>query len=124
MTSPELKLASIKVLALAVTDFDRALRFYTETLSLLPAHEDGKPVGVHLGHTILMLKTDLPAQPSASLNPRVTILTDDARSTEIALRQRGATIADTVERYGGALVGSFLDSEGNKLWFCSESAAG
>lgn len=124
MTAPTLNLASIKVLALAVTDFDRAMRFYTDTLALSPAHEDGKPVGVHLGHTILMLKTDLPAQPSVTLNPRVTILTDDARSTEVVLRQRGVSIADTVERYGGALVGSFLDSEGNKLWFCSESAAG
>lgn len=122
MTAPTPNLASIKVLALAVTDFDRAMRFYTDTLSLHPAEEDGKPVGVHLGHTILMLKTDLPAQPSATLNPRVTILTDDARGTELVLRQRGVTIADAVERYGGALVGSFLDSEGNKLWFCSGSA--
>lgn len=124
MTSSDLNLASIKVLALAVTDFDRAMAFYTNTLSLSPAQEDGKPVGVHLGHTLLMFKTDLPAQPSATLNPRVTIETDDARGTEVVLRQRGVTIADPVERYGGALVGSFLDSEGNKLWFCSASVAG
>ncbi len=123
MTVPTLNLVCIKVLALAVTDFDRAMHFYTDTLSLRPAHEDGKPVGVLLGHTILMLKTDLPAQPSATLNPRVTIETDDARGTEVMLRQKGVSIADPVERYGGALVGSFLDSEGNKLWFCSESAS-
>lgn len=124
MTVPALNLLSVKVLALAVTDFDRAMRFYTGTLSLPPAHEDGKPVGVQLGHTILMLKTDLPTQPSATLNPRVTIQTDDARRTEAMLRQHGVTVADPVERYGGALVGSFLDSEGNKLWFCSEAAQG
>ena len=32
-------------------------------------------------------------------------------------------IADEVEPYGDFYVGSFLDSEGNKLWFCSLIAA-
>lgn len=119
MTSPALNFVNIKAIALAVTDFDRALRFYTDTLSLRPAFEEGKQVGNHLGDAVLLLKTDSSAQPSATLNPRVTVQTDDARSTEATLRQRGVVIADPVERYGEALVGSFLDSEGNKLWFCS-----
>lgn len=119
MTSPALNLINVKALALAVTDPERAQRFYTETLSLRPAFEDGKPVGVHLGDAVLLLKTDLPTQPSTVLNPRVTIQTDDARKAEATLRERGVVIADPVERYGTAQVGSFLDSEGNKLWFCS-----
>ncbi|HLO65152.1 MAG TPA: VOC family protein [Azonexus sp.] len=121
MTAAALNLVRIKVLALAVTDFERAMRFYTETLSLPAAYEDGKPVGVGLGHTTLMFKSDSALPPSETLNPRVTIETADARGAEILLRQRGVTIADSVERYGSALVGSFLDSEGNKLWFCSQS---
>lgn len=119
MTNPALNLLNVKALALAVTDLERAQRFYTDTLSLRPAFEDGKPVGVHLGDTVLLLKIDSPAPPSATLNPRVTIQTDDARKTEATLRERGVVITDPVERYGTALVGSFLDSEGNKLWFCS-----
>ena len=119
MTSPALNFVNIKAIALAVTDFERALRFYTDTLSLRPAFEEGKQVGNHLGDAVLLFKADSSAQPSAALNPRVTVQTDDARSTEATLRQRGVIIADPVERYGDALVGSFLDSEGNKLWFCS-----
>jgi hypothetical protein len=35
------------------------------------------------------------------------------------LRARGVVIADPVQVYDEFYVGSFLDSEGNKLWFCS-----
>ncbi|GAO35583.1 glyoxalase [Sulfuricella sp. T08] len=119
MTTPPMKLLRIKAIALAVTDLDRAIHFYTDTLSLRPAFEEGKQVGNYLGDTVLMFKKDWYAQPSDALNPRVTIETEDARSTESALRARDVVIADPVERYGESLVGSFLDSEGNKLWFCS-----
>jgi hypothetical protein len=40
---------------------------------------------------------------------------------ERMLRDRGVAISDPVERYDDALVGAFLDSEGNKLWFCSDA---
>ena len=119
MTLPALNLVNVKAIALAVTDLERAMRFYTDTLSLRPAFEAGKQVGNHLGHTVLLFKADADAEPSAVLNPRVTIQTEDAHGTEAILRKRGVVIADPVARYGEALVGSFLDSEGNKLWFCS-----
>lgn len=118
MTLPDLNFMNVKAIALAVTDLERALQFYTNTLSLRPAFEGDKQVGNHLGDTVLLFKTDS-GLPSATLNPRVTIQTDDAHRMEEALRQRGVHIADPVERYGNATVGSFLDSEGNKLWFCS-----
>ena len=121
MTQPTLNLQNVKAIALAVTDFDRAIKFYTETLSLRPAFEDGKRVGNHLGHTVLLFKVDSGAQPSANLNPRITIETPDALAAQATLRERGVVIADPVQRYGEATVGSFLDSEGNKLWFCSGS---
>lgn len=119
MSSPALNLKNVKALAIAVTNFDRAIKFYTETLSLRPAYEDGKQVGNHLGSTVLLLKADSGAQPSAALNPRITIETPDAHVAEATLRALGVTIADPVQTYGTATVGSFLDSEGNKLWFCS-----
>jgi catechol 2,3-dioxygenase-like lactoylglutathione lyase family enzyme len=114
-----MNLRCIKAIALSVTNFDRALRFYTETLALPPAFEDGKQVGNKLGDAVLLFKTNWYAPPSDALNPRVTIETDDARSTEATLRSRGVTISDPVEAYGESQIGSFLDTEGNKLWFCS-----
>lgn len=119
MTLAALNFMNIKAIALAVTNMERARHFYTDTLSLRPAFEDGTQVGVHLGNAVLLLKTDSGGQPSATLNPRVTIQTDDAPAMEAALRQRGVVITDPVAPYGTALIGSFLDCEGNKLWFCS-----
>ncbi len=119
MTTFSMNLRCVKAIALSVIDFDRAVRFYTETLSLPPAFEDGKLVGSKLGDTVLLLKANWYAPPSDAPNPRVTIETDDARMTEAMLLARGVTISDPVETYGEALVGSFLDTEGNKLWFCS-----
>ena len=112
-------LKTIKAVALAVTDMARARRFYGETLGLPPASEGGEQVGHLLGDTLLMLKDDWYGRPTAEPNPRLTIDTDDARATEQSLRARGVVISDPVERYDDFLVGGFLDSEGNKLWFCS-----
>ncbi|MBI2567770.1 MAG: VOC family protein [Candidatus Schekmanbacteria bacterium] len=114
----------LKVVALAVADVDRARRFYGETLELPPAFEGGRQVGYALGDAIVMLKPvgdGWYGQPSAELNPRITVSTADARQTERELLARGVTISDPVQVYtdDGASVGGFLDSEGNKIWFCS-----
>ena len=118
----------LKVVALAATDVQRAKRFYGEILGLPGAFEGTRQVGYSLGNVILMLKPAADgwyAQPSAQLNPRLTLATDDAPQTERELAARGVTIADPVQAYPdeGFYVGSFLDSEGNKLWFCSPIAA-
>lgn len=117
-TSP-LGFLRIKVIALSVGDLDRANSFYRDTLALPPAFEGADQVGWLLGETILMLKPDWYAPPTSAPNPRITIATERARATESALRERGVTISDPVQTYDGFDVGSFLDSEGNKLWFCS-----
>ena len=110
----------IKAIALAVTDRGRADRFYGETLGLAPAFEAGRQVGYYLGETILMLKDDWYGAPTALPNPRITIAVDNAATFAAALKEGGVTIADPVQTYDdGYHVGSFLDSEGNKLWFCS-----
>ena len=119
MTTSSMNFLHVEAIALAVTDLERAIHFYTDTLSLPPAFEEGKQVGNKLGDTVLLFKTDWYARPSDALNPRVTLETTDALGTEAALRAKGVTIADAVQPYGEAKVGSFLDSEGNKLWFCS-----
>jgi catechol 2,3-dioxygenase-like lactoylglutathione lyase family enzyme len=121
MSTSPLGFLHVKVIAFSVVDLDRANFFYQETLGLRPAFEGDEPVGWQLGSTILMLKPDWYAPPTAAPNPRVTIATENARQTEAALHARGVVIADPVETYGDFDVGSFLDSEGNKLWFCSPS---
>lgn len=114
----------LKVVALAVDDLTRAEHFYRDTLGLPPAFEGERQVGFTLGNVIVMLKpvTDgWYARPSAQLNPRLTFATEQALQTEKELIRRGVTISDPVQAYPqeGFNVGAFLDSEGNKIWFCS-----
>lgn len=110
----------IKAVALAVTDRGRAEKFYSETLDLAPAFEDGRQAGFSLGQTILLLKDSWYGTPTEMPNPRITIATDDAMAIESVLKEKGVVISDPVQAYDdGFYVGSFLDSEGNKLWFCS-----
>jgi catechol-2,3-dioxygenase len=118
-TSP-LGFRCVKVVALSVLDFDRANKFYGETLGLPPEYENKEQVGYRVGQTILMLKANWDVPPTEAPNPRVTIETENARETEKGLRARGVVISDPVQVYDqDHYVGSFLDSEGNKLWFCS-----
>ena len=119
MTNSPLGFQQIKIIALSTSDAERAHQFYRDTLALQPAYEGDELVGYYLGQTILMLKVDGKASPTDTPNPRITIATNHAPQTEEALRARGVTISDPVKLYGDFLVGSFLDSEGNKLWFCS-----
>jgi len=115
---PPLGIQRVKVIAVSVTELDRANRFYKENLCLEPAYEGTEHVGWWLGQVILMLKPNW-AAPTDTPNPRVTLATDHAPATQIALRARGIKIANEVQVYGDFHVGSFLDSEGNKFWFCS-----
>jgi predicted enzyme related to lactoylglutathione lyase len=115
----EIMFRGVRGVALPVLDEARAQHFYEDVLKLPIAMQDGEPIGYLLGETILMLKKDWYAPPSDEPSPRVTLEVDDARATERELRQRGITIGDKPEKFGISYIGSFLDSEGNKLWFCS-----
>lgn len=120
MTLPSLGFLNVKVVAISVVNSERADQFYSGKLGLVPAYEDNQQIGYLLGETILILKADSDEPPTATPNPRVTLQVNDARKSEAELRSRGVTIADAVQLYDKThLVGSFLDSEGNKIWFCS-----
>ena len=119
-TSP-LGLLHVKGIALAALDSERARKFYRDTLSLEPVAIDDTETGYLLGQTVLMLKDNWHAQPSDNPSPRITIATEHAPDTEKMLRERGVSISDPVQKYGNSYFGSFLDSEGNKLWFCSSA---
>ena len=118
MSTP-LNFLRVKGIALPVQDADRANAFYRDTLALPRIDDDSGEVRYSLGGTILMLKADFYAPPSDKPNPRITVEVDHAPGVEAELRSRGVTVSDPVQLYGTSYVGSFLDSEGNKLWFCS-----
>jgi catechol 2,3-dioxygenase-like lactoylglutathione lyase family enzyme len=122
MTAPSLGFICVKVVAVGVADAARAHRFYGETLGLAPGYEGGELVAYELGGTLLMLKDDGSLAPTAEPNFRVTVQVEYAPRTESLLREKGVSISDPVAAYGDFLVGGFLDSEGNKLWFCSDKA--
>ena len=121
-TLPALGIQRVKVIALAVTSLERANRFYEDMPGLAPAFEGAEHVGWQLDEIVLMLKPDWET-PTATPNPRITLASVDAMATQAALRARGIEVADEVQAYGDFLIGSFLDSEGNKLWFCSPVVA-
>lgn len=115
-TSP-LGFQSVKVIALAATDVVRANRFYSEILQLEEDRETTDEVGYRIGNSVLVVRQ---YNPTADPNPRITLQVQDARETEKQLRERAVTISDPVKLYEDKYwVGGFLDSEGNKLWFCS-----
>ena len=110
----------VKVIALSVSDLDRANDFYGRKLGLAQDDEFDENNRWVLGDLVLLLKPDWMA-PTAEPNPRITIEVEDSRQTEKALKEIGATISDPVQLYEDKfLLGSFLDSEGNKLWICSQ----
>ncbi len=118
------RLQCVKVIALPVVDPERAAKFYETVLGLKPASEGGKQVGYYLGDITLMLKSNWYACPTQNPNPRITIETDDAVQMERQLRESGVIISDPIEAYDEFYVGSFLDSEGNKLWYCAPVKSG
>jgi catechol 2,3-dioxygenase-like lactoylglutathione lyase family enzyme len=125
-TRNDLGFVQVKAVALAVTDAARARRFYQETLGLPPENRRQMDLAFTIGNVILLLKPaeEWYGRPTAELNARITLQVNDSYATEKALRERGVTISDPVAVYGGNPIGAFLDSEGNKLWFCSEGTPG
>ena len=82
-------------------------------------------VGFALGGLTLLLKPLAGPGGAAEKSPypRLTVAVADAPRMERELAARGVKISDAVQLYedGRYWVGAFLDSEGNKLWFCSEA---
>lgn len=122
-TSADLEFVQVKAVALAVVDPQRAMRFYGETLGLSSENSRDLEMAFMIGNVILLLKPqgEWYGKPTDELNARITLEVRDAYATEKALLERGVTVSDPVTVYGDNPIGAFLDSEGNKLWFCSDS---
>ena len=109
----------IKGVDIPVEEEERAKHFYGEVLGLPIADGEKEPGGHRIGNAFLMLKPEWREFPSADPIPRITLEISGARDAEQALLDRGVTMPDPVTLEGHAYFGSFLDSEGNKIWFCS-----
>ena len=121
-TKNDIGFVQVKAVSLAVTDAARAKRFYKDTLGLPPESVRQMDMAFMVGDVILLLKPteEWYGKPTQELNPRITLEVKDSYATEKTLLERGVTISDPVAVYGNNPIGAFLDSEGNKLWFCSE----
>ena len=113
-----------RAVSIAVSDAERAKRFYGETLGLPPESDRKMDMAYMIGEVILLLKPheEWYGKPTQELNARLTLRVKDAYATEKELIEKGVTISDPVKVYGENPIGAFLDSEGNKLWFCSDAA--
>ncbi len=120
----DLGFIQVKAVSLAVSNAERAKRFYGETLGL--PIDAIREMAFMMGNVILLLKPEEEwyGKPTTELNARITLEVKNAYDTEKTLLERGVTISDPVTVYGDNPVGAFLDSEGNKLLFCSESGNG
>ena len=120
-SSSDIGFIQVRAVSLAVTDAVRANRFYSETLGLEP--EGTMDLAFKIGEVLLLLKPEGEwyGKPTDELNARVTIRVRDSYETEKVLKKRGVTLSDPVQVYGENPIGAFLDSEGNKLWFCSDA---
>ena len=125
-TKNDIEFVQVKAVSLAVSDAERAKRFYKETLGLLPERSRQMDMAFMIGDVILLLKPEAEwyGKPTDELNARITLEVKDSYAAEKALLKRGITISDPVTVFGDNPIGAFLDSEGNKLWFCSEGKKG
>ena len=115
---------ALKVVALAVDDLARAEDFYRTRLGLERRPQADGDVGFALGDLTILLKPLAGPGSGAekSRYPRLTVAVADAPRLARELAARGVTISDAVQLYDDSYwVGALLDSEGNKLWFCSEA---
>jgi predicted enzyme related to lactoylglutathione lyase len=108
-----------------VTDQDRALDFYTNTLGLEKRVENPTPdglrfitVGVKGDEFMLVLWPGTPgeAKPAMGRPPAsVTIETDDCRATYDEFKSRGVEFVSDVLEFPWGYVAQFQDPDGNLL---------
>ena len=108
-----------------VSDQDRALDFYTNTLGFKKRVENPTPdgprfltVGVEGQDFMLVLWPGTPGQAEPVQGgppPSVTIEVDDLRETYAELKSRGLEFETDVLEFPWGYVAQFLDPDGNKL---------
>jgi catechol 2,3-dioxygenase-like lactoylglutathione lyase family enzyme len=102
---------------LAVTDMERALRFYTEVLGLTKTFENGQPVGFAiLKRDSAELHLSLSESHRAGEHNVAHLLVSDARELHVRLVAAGARIVKPLRDADyGMRTFVFADPDGNRI---------
>ncbi len=103
-----------------VTDWDRAKRFYRDTLGLPVAVEIDQAGWVEFGHpnqthVAINLWRGPDPMPPTNGGGTVTFGCEDARAMIAKLRAKGVRCDEVEEIPGMVILGTFYDPEGNRL---------
>lgn len=119
-TAQDSRPRALSHVGIAVTDFDRAVGYYTKTLGLREAYAlkqpDGRPLLTYLHVNRDTFVEVIPA--SATQPPGIThfaIEFGDLTSAVARMRQAGATLNDPGLTPGRALFSRLTDPEGNAI---------
>lgn len=120
---------NVNVVQYYVTDWERAKKFYTDTLQWPVAFASDEAGWFEFGRDnethFAINRWDAQQGPLPPKNGGATaVLTvDDARKTVAALRAKGVKCDDAFEIPGMVVYGAFYDPEGNRVQFASNPSA-
>ena len=123
-TATKLNISQVGRVCIPVSDTDRALRFYVDTLGFekvvdVPMGEDMRWVEVSVSGTptTIALAPPPPGQPTGGTQTGICLDTSDVDADHAALKAAGADVDEEVSRYGGPVPPMFWvrDPDGNSL---------
>ena len=128
-----LNLTQVGRVCVSVTDIDRAIAFYVDTLGFekvvdVPMGDDMRWVEVALRGTptTIALAPPPPGSEAGGTQTGICLDTSDVDADHAALKAAGADVDDAVMRWGGPVPPMFWvrDPEGNSLIVVEADAAG
>jgi catechol 2,3-dioxygenase-like lactoylglutathione lyase family enzyme len=123
-TAAKLKISQVGRVAISVSDTDRALEFYVDTLGFekvvdVPMGDSGRwvEVSVQGTPTTIALAPPPPGQQAGGAQTGICLDTSDVDADHAALKEAGADVDEQVTRFGGPVPPMFWvrDPDGNSL---------
>lgn len=108
----------VNMIAIGVTDMDRSIRFYTETLGLPMAGPRGEVTMIRAGEITIALNSPLGRSARNAIAGAVEIIfaVESVSAVEAQLAARGCTfIVSAHEVTQGLWASTFTDPDGHKL---------
>jgi catechol 2,3-dioxygenase-like lactoylglutathione lyase family enzyme len=123
-TTTKLKISQVGRVCVPVSDTERALEFYVDTLGFekvvdVPMGDDMRWVEVSVSGTptTIALAPPPPGQEAGGTQTGICLDTSDVDADHAALKAAGADVDEEVSRYGGSVPPMFWvrDPDGNSL---------
>jgi predicted enzyme related to lactoylglutathione lyase len=116
---------NVNVVSLDVTDWERAKKFYRETLGWPVAFtsDDAGWEEYGLDNQAHVSITRSEHAPAGQGGTTLVLTVDDAHKTAAALRAKGIKCDDVIVIPGMVVYGCFYDPDGNRVQFVSENPA-